>query len=110
MIDKNDVRNAFMEQYPTLKKYVDGVGEVTLTDDEYTDMIESWVDMFEVERLRMIRVERDGLLADSDWTQMPDAPVDRDTWAEYRQALRDFPETLTTFELLENPMWPTPPE
>jgi hypothetical protein len=44
------------------------------------------------QRMREIR---NGLLADSDWTQVADAPVDREAWATYRQALRDFPATWT---------------
>lgn len=42
-----------------------------------------------------MRIIRDRLLAESDWTQLPDAPVDRDAWATYRQALRDLPATWT---------------
>ena len=42
------------------------------------------------ERMREIR---NGLLIDSDWTQVADSPVDRQAWATYRQALRDFPAT-----------------
>ena len=40
-----------------------------------------------------MRHHRDRLLAQSDWTQLPDAPVDRQAWADYRQVLRDFPAT-----------------
>lgn len=40
-----------------------------------------------------LRAERDALLAASDWTQVPDAPVDAAAWAKYRQALRDLPAT-----------------
>jgi len=53
-----------------------------------------------------IRAQRNALLADSDWTQVADAPVDSSAWATYRQALRDvpqqdgFPEEVT---------WPTKP-
>ena len=36
-----------------------------------------------------IRAERNARLAASDWTQLPDAPVDAAAWATYRQALRD---------------------
>ena len=43
----------------------------------------------------MMRHHRDRLLAESDWTQVADAPVDRQAWATYRQALRDFPATWT---------------
>jgi len=38
------------------------------------------------------RTQRDALLSQSDWTQVPDAPVDQAAWAEYRQALRDVPQ------------------
>jgi hypothetical protein len=42
-----------------------------------------------------MRIQRDRLLAESDWTQLPDAPCDRQAWATYRQALRDFPASWT---------------
>jgi hypothetical protein len=42
-----------------------------------------------------MRHYRDRLLAESDWTQLEDAPVDRQAWADYRQALRDFPSSWT---------------
>lgn len=41
----------------------------------------------------MMRKVRDSMLKESDWTQVADAPVDREAWATYRQALRDFPAT-----------------
>ena len=53
-----------------------------------------------------VRSERDALLAQSDWTQVADAPVDATAWATYRQALRDitdqagFPNDIN---------WPTQP-
>jgi len=53
-----------------------------------------------------VRGERNQRLANCDWTQLPDAPVDRAEWAVYRQQLRDvtsqpgFPWTIT---------WPTEP-
>ena len=43
-----------------------------------------------------MRLHRDRLLAESDWTQLPDSSADRQAWATYRQALRDFPATWTT--------------
>ena len=39
-----------------------------------------------------VRTQRDALLKDSDWTQVSDAPVDHQAWADYRQALRDVPQ------------------
>jgi len=42
------------------------------------------------DKANSVRSERNRLLVDSDWTQLPDAPVDRTAWATYRQALRDI--------------------
>jgi hypothetical protein len=35
-------------------------------------------------------IKRLALLQASDWTQLPDVPVDTQAWATYRQALRDI--------------------
>ena len=53
------------------------------------------------------RTQRDALLVESDWTVLPDAPVDQQAWAEYRQALRDVPQQ-NGFPTDIN--WPTKPE
>jgi hypothetical protein len=39
-----------------------------------------------------VRADRDLRLANSDWTQVADAPVDKAAWATYRQGLRTLPE------------------
>ena len=54
----------------------------------------------------VIRAERNKLLAASDWTQLPDAPVAAAAWATYRQALRDITEQANPFNII----WPTKPE
>lgn len=58
--------------------------------------------MFTPEELEMhvdyFRKRRTELLKESDWTQLPDAPLndnDKGKWVEYRQALRDFPSLFT---------------
>jgi hypothetical protein len=53
----------------------------------------------------IIRNERNRLLADSDWTQLPDAPVDAAAWATYRQDLRDVTDQADPFAIL----WPVSP-
>jgi hypothetical protein len=45
----------------------------------------------------LARRRRDVMLAESDWTQLPDAPCDAEAWAVYRQQLRDLPS---------DPNWP----
>ena len=43
-----------------------------------------------------MKLYRDGLLAESDWTQTADNPIsNKAAWATYRQTLRDFPATWT---------------
>jgi hypothetical protein len=60
----------------------------------------------DAEQAKSVRATRDEKLAECDWTQVADAPVDKTVWATYRQALRDvtaqsgFPWTIT---------WPTQP-
>lgn len=46
----------------------------------------------ESQQANSVREQRDALLAESDWTQVADAPVDKSAWAAYRQALRDIPQ------------------
>ena len=61
----------------------------SLTDSESdaladADRIEDWV---------TARAERDTRLLNSDWTDLPNSPVDNGSeWATYRQALRDVPQ------------------
>ena len=53
-----------------------------------------------------VRVQRDRLLSESDWTQVADAPVDRQAWASYRQTLRDIPQD---FASPDDVVWPEVP-
>jgi len=53
-----------------------------------------------------LRSGRALLLRNSDWTQVPDAPVDAAAWAVYRQQLRDLPANTTDPRTVE---WPVPP-
>jgi hypothetical protein len=55
----------------------------------------------DAEQAKAVRQQRSEKLADCDWTQVADSPVDKAVWATYRQALRDitaqsgFPWTIT---------------
>ena len=56
-----------------------------------------------------VRMTRNGLLRDSDWTQLADVPLDADevaAWVTYRQALRDLPSTSA---IVSGLVWPSPP-
>ncbi|MBG0791509.1 MAG: phage tail assembly chaperone [Desulfovibrionaceae bacterium] len=57
-----------------------------------------------------VRAERDRLLAESDWTQLADSPLDAEekaSWAAYRQALREVPQQEGFPYAV---VWPTAPE
>ena len=58
--------------------------------------------------LTSLRVERNLLLEQSDWTQSRDVTLSNDAdWKTYRQALRDITKTYKT---LEDVKWPEKPE
>ena len=61
--------------------------------------------------MNQLRVERNGLLAQTDWTQNADVPdATKTKWQAYRQELRDLPANQTPTELtLSNLTWPTKP-
>ena len=79
-------------------KVVDGVA-VRKGQDQIDEVLlsQAWVDF---------KTLRDGYLQSTDWTQVPDAPVDQQAWATYRQELRDLPDNT---EDPRNPVWPTKP-
>ena len=57
-----------------------------------------------------VRMTRNGLLRDSDWTQLADSPLadeKKAEWVTYRQALRDNPAESDKVSTL--PAWPTEP-
>lgn len=57
-----------------------------------------------------LRAQRDGQLAASDYTQLPDVPLTASgiaEWATYRQTLRDLPANTSE---PRTPSWPSAPE
>lgn len=75
-----------------MTKFISGFGN----DEEVTDEI----------YLARLRYWRDTELARTDWTQVADAPVDKEAWATYRQALRDLPASNANPRLIELPVAP----
>lgn len=56
-----------------------------------------------------IRAERNRLLSESDWTQLPDSVLSGElkaAWAAYRQQLRELPEVYTETQAV---IWPARP-
>ena len=62
---------------------------------------------------RGIRLRRQGLLSESDWTVMPDSPLTtakKNQWKTYRQALRDLPANNAELADPREVVLPTVPE
>jgi len=73
------------------KQIINGViSDLDLDDDEMTDADKRQLFRNELRELR------DKYLQESDWTQMPDSPISNELkqrYSEYRQQLRDLPDT-----------------
>ena len=85
-------------------------GKVIVGDDQgYPQSVDPRSLLSPEQLMASLRTSRDSLLAACDWTQMPDSPLSetgRAEWADYRQALRDLPETVTNPATAE---WPVAP-
>ena len=58
---------------------------------------------------QQVRSDRDTLLYDCDWTQLPDSPLsdaDKALWSTYRQSLRDLPANQSDPQAIA---WPSNP-
>lgn len=84
--------------------FADGVEQLDgkwYTKYSVTDMDQETKDALDTAQAEAMRKQRNEKLSECDWTQVTDAPVNKETWATYRQALRDvtsqegFPWTIT---------------
>ena len=76
-------------------------GETTAAEQEA-----AYKTIKDAEQASAVRQSRSDRLADCDWTQVADSPVDKAVWATYRQALRD----ITTQDGFPwNVTWPDSP-
>lgn len=96
-----------LEVYSSETFTIDANRKVVVVVRSVEPMPQDQITAMEEAKASAIRSERNEKLSASDWTQVPDAPVDKAAWATYRQALRDitaqagFPHSVT---------WPVKPE
>ena len=94
----------------TLAHYGDDYDYIDAPDDfdavNYVSVVDGVAIPEQIDPYAELRQQRNTLLKQSDWTQVPDAPVDQAAWAAYRQALRDLPANTTD---PRNPTWPSKP-
>jgi hypothetical protein len=63
--------------------------------------------------LEILRLKRDALLTESDWTQVNDSPLSdtkKTEWATYRQELRDLPSSHQSITNFDDVVFPTQPD
>lgn len=75
---------------------VENIPEITISNEEIA-----------ATNLRLLRKERDRLLAETDWSQGADVPTDlKSKYTTYRQALRDITNSNDSYLTVT---WPTKP-
>jgi len=78
----------------------------------YQDVENKYKELKDAEPMRLLRLERNRLLQETDWMANSDV-VMTDAWKTYRQALRDLPTTATPeineYGELINITWPEKP-
>ena len=80
------------------------------TEAELATSLITYENALPTRQMTKLRLERDSLLASSDWTQSPDSPLTAEAkaeWAVHRQSLRDLPANSPD---PSNPTWPDTPE
>lgn len=74
--------------------FADGVHLVNgkwYTKNSVADMSDEAKAALDAQQAKAVRDERAKKLAETDWTQLTDAPVNSAAWGTYRQLLRDVP-------------------
>ena len=93
--------NLWDQDYNTLEWLSEDIPKPSL--DEVNAKIE---ELKAAEPMRLLREERNRLIAETDWMANSDVTMS-DEWRAYRQALRDLPANTTD---PANPTWPTKPQ
>ena len=98
-------------------KIVNGI-KVQMSSTEETARLaeeKAWNDGAFDRALEELRIKRNELLAESDWTQMMDIKdtrmdnLTKGKWQTYRENLRDITDGLTTEAEVKSVTWPTKP-
>jgi len=100
--------------YPTVLLRTGLIDQVGLTERGYVEYFEPQpvIEITKDQVYTAVRAKRDYLLQESDWTQLPDSPLNAEqktTWADYRQDLRDITETYPDATHPDEVVWPTKP-
>ena len=105
VVSKQSLRNAYPNisfRFPVEQSTLDALNITDFTIGELIPSDETAGFDLSTE----VRLQRNTLLSESDYTQLRDAPVDSSTWATYRQELRDLPNQAGFPDTV---IWPVKP-
>ena len=118
---KNTISDAIIELKPGADYIVRGedYSGIEWLDSSQTKPTETEIsnkisELDSVEAMRLLRLERNARIAETDWRASSDLTIS-DAWKTYRQALRDLPATASpsldsNYDLdLTSVTWPTEP-
>lgn len=77
-----------------------------------TKVLNPWTYWDDNTKLESIRLQRNYLLSQTDWTALNDVPLspsEKTAYENYRQQLRDFPDVVNVNLPIEQIIWPTKP-
>ena len=106
----NGTTNASIEDFilEDGQSIIEGIYEVSEYKIIDASPIEQSIDFWET-----IRLQRNELLNQSDWTQLNDSPLSdskKQEWATYRQSLRDLPSNNQSVNNIADVIFPSMPE
>ena len=117
-VENNRIVQVELNEFPIAEPlyWIDCPDE-TVTNWLYSDGLASPPPVVSVEftfmqKLSLVRLERDKRLSASDWTELPSVINSHDSlwieaWETYRKALRDLPQTISN---IDDVIYPTPPQ
>ena len=100
-----------LTQSPPPHEFVEWVDNNPDPQPTQAELEAAWAEIADDIAWLPVRDKRNGLLRKSDWTAVTDTALseaDQTDWEDYRQALRDIPQTYSDDP--ENVVWPEAPE
>ena len=85
-------------QFTTVDGVITEWNSTDITQPTQEELDAKLIELKAAEPYKLLREERNKLIAETDWTQLKDISLDsirEKNWKEYRQALRDLPNSST---------------
>ena len=110
-----DVPGALMVRGENSYENIEWNTDIVTSIPTQQQVLDKAQELYDGEAMNRLRIHRNLLMSNCDWTQGADSPLSdsaKAQWATYRQALRDLPSTASpTLDgpFIDNVVWPTKP-